>query len=490
MCPRHSFACSAIVLGLIASIASAHPVPKDTHDRTIVVRLRKGDTPNQVRVRVEYRLEADEGTIRDGDMIPFRDVVNPLHFRGQALKYYAEFAKTYAPIYAEHFLVRVNKAPMEALRCISHHPRLEDENGMGLGHLRCDFVFENTFDVDPSKRAHFSFYEKNYWLQEGQIILSLVNETGLGIESKREPDDAFRKRAKESPEPGDEDRLREVSVVFVPWLAPEPPLKSSTPAAPAREPSEAAHDGFELDRLIFNTDHGFWLIMLLAFLFGAAHALTPGHGKTLVAAYLVGERGTLWHAFYLGVVTTLTHTGVVLVLAIILSVQSHEMQQTFKKWIENGLGLVVGLIVVGMGFWLFLQRVVGRADHIHLDGGHHHHDGPSPQAESNSPARSLNWWGLTVLGMTGGLIPCWDAIGVLFWSIGTKQIWLVLPAVLVFSAGLALVLVVIGILVVQVPRFVESRFGNGRMLRALPIASAIVVTLMGLWICYKETRGM
>ncbi len=486
MAARLTIAGSLFALALFASISSAHPVAKDTHDRTIVVRLQKGARPNQIRVRVEYRLEADEGTVRDGDMIPFRDVVNPLQFRGEALKYYAEFAKTYAPIYADHFIIRANKKPLEAPRTISHQERLDDEQGKALGHLRCDFVFESTFDVDPSAKTHFSFYEKNYWLQEGQIILSLVNETGLGMEDKREPDEALRKRVKESAEPGDEDRLREVSVVFVPWVAPESPATNTTPAGPEREPRESHSEWFDLERLIFNTDYGFWLIMVLAFLIGAAHALTPGHGKTLVAAYLVGERGTVWHAIYLGVVTTLTHTGVVLLLALIITLLSHESQQIFRKWIEKGLGLVVGLIVVGMGFWLFLQRAAGRADHIHLDGGHHHHHGTAPQPA----ARSLSWWGITVLGITGGLIPCWDAIGVLFWSVGTKEMWLVFPAVLVFSAGLAAVLVVIGILVVQVPRFVESRYGSGRLLRALPIASAVAVTLMGLWICYKETRGM
>jgi ABC-type nickel/cobalt efflux system permease component RcnA len=66
----------------------------------------------------------------------------------------------------------------------------------------------------------------------------------------------------------------------------------------------------------------------------------------------------------------------------------------------------------------------------------------------------------------------------------------VLPTVLVFSAGLAVVLVIIGILVVQVPRLVEARFGAGRLLGALPIVSAILVTLMGLWLCYEGTRGM
>ena len=101
----------------------------------------------------------------------------------------------------------------------------------------------------------------------------------------------------------------------------------------------------------------------------------------------------------------------------------------------------------------------------------------------------MSWWGLTLLGITGGMIPCWDAVGILFITTGTNQIWLVLPAVLVFSAGLAVVLVAIGIMVVQVPRFVESRMGDGRLLRSLPIASAIIVIAMGFWLCYEGVHG-
>ena len=220
--------------------------------------------------------------------------------------------------------------------------------------------------------------------------------------------------------------------------------------------------------------------MLLAFLFGAAHALTPGHGKTLVAAYLVGERGTVWHACFLGLVTTLTHTGVVILIAIILILLlPDEMQQSFKTWVQNGLGLVMGLIVACMGFWLLLQRLAGRADHVHLEGGHHHHG-----AAEAPTARSFGWWGLVMLGVTGGIVPCWDAIVLLFYTVGTSRFWLVLPAVLVFSAGLAVVLVIIGILVVQVPRFVEARFGgDGEFLQALPMVSAIACDVdRGLWL--------
>jgi ABC-type nickel/cobalt efflux system permease component RcnA len=145
-------------------------------------------------------------------------------------------------------------------------------------------------------------------------------------------------------------------------------------------------------------------------------------------------------------------------------------------------------MVACMGFWLLLQRLAGKADHVHVGGGHHHHHGP-PAPEGAPPARSLSWWGLVMLGVTGGIVPCWDAIVLLFYTVGTSRFWLVLPAVLAFSAGLAVVLVLIGVLVVQVPRFVEARGGDGRLLRSLPTASAIAVILVGLWLCYEWSQG-
>jgi nickel/cobalt transporter (NicO) family protein len=473
-----------VAISWFASAASAHPVPKDNHDRTIVVRLQKSDAPNQIRVRVEYRLEVDETTVYLNDMKEFRDEINPLDYRNRPMEYYAQFTKIYAPIYADRLIARVNNKPMEEFRCVSRKERLQDDDGKNLGHLRCDFVFEGFLTLDPNQKTIIEFRELNYLLEPGLITLSLVNESGRAIESKIEPDDALRKRAIERPEPGDDDRLRRLVVVIAPDAQTAP--IESPPFAKPNPTTNTDDEPFSLFGLVFKSNRGFWLTMLFAFIFGAAHALTPGHGKTLVAAYLVGERGTLWHALYLGLVTTLTHTGVVIAIAAVIEFASAEAQRALKSWIENGLGLIVGLIIVGMGFWLLLQRLAGRADHVHLDGGHHH--GPAP--EMPTPAtRTLGWWGITVLGITGGMIPCWDAIAVLGATVGANKLSFALPAVLVFSAGLAAVLVVIGILVVQVPRLVESRFGSGRFLRALPIVSAILVMLMGFWMCYDGVHG-
>src|SRR5262249_19033555 len=163
-------------------------------------------------------------------------------------------------------------------------------------------------------------------------------------------------------------------------------------------------------------------------IFGAAHALTPGHGKTLVAAYLVGERGTAVHALILGLVTTATHTGAVLLLAALLlfffpHAVPHDVQLV--------LGLVGGLLVAALGLWLLLRRLSGGPDHVHFGGGHHHHHHGQHHSDHYHDEHGhvhplpavggpVGWWGLVVLGVSGGIIPCWDAILMLGFAISAQ----------------------------------------------------------------------
>jgi ABC-type nickel/cobalt efflux system permease component RcnA len=223
--------------------------------------------------------------------------------------------------------------------------------------------------------------------------------------------------------------------------------------------------------------------MLLAAAFGAAHALTPGHGKTLVAAYLVGERGTPWHAVLLGVVTTLTHTAAVLVVAAVLPLLFGDAPPAA---VQAAFGLVGGLLIAGLGLWLLMARLTGRADHVHLGGGHHHHHHHHDPAPAQ---RAVGWWGLVVLGMSGGIVPCWDAIAMLGLAISAQRLWLGLPLLLAFSAGLAGVLIVIGLGVVYARNLAGRQLDRWQpLVRALPIASALVVTVLGLWLCYDSVQ--
>ena len=165
--------------------------------------------------------------------------------------------------------------------------------------------------------------------------------------------------------------------------------------------------------------------------------------------------------------------------------------------IETGLEFVGGLLVAGVGLWLLLRRLAGRADHIHIGGSHHHHhDDHHPHSHADHyhdehghahplPAgrERVGWWGLVLLGMSGGIVPCWDAILMLGFAVAAHRLWLALPLLLAFSAGLASVLIVIGIFVVYAKGFAASRWGASRWFGALPVASAVLVTCMGLWLC-------
>jgi ABC-type nickel/cobalt efflux system permease component RcnA len=156
-----------------------------------------------------------------------------------------------------------------------------------------------------------------------------------------------------------------------------------------------------------------------------------------------------------------------------------------------------------------LRRVSGQADHFHLgDHSHHHYHDHAHASHGHShghadhyhdsqghvhwlPAKTqpVSWWGLVILGVSGGIVPCWDAILMLLVAVSTNLLALALPMLLAFSAGLAGVLVMIGILVVRVKGFAGSRWGESRIFRALPVLSAALVTGLGLWLCYDSVHS-
>jgi ABC-type nickel/cobalt efflux system permease component RcnA len=104
----------------------------------------------------------------------------------------------------------------------------------------------------------------------------------------------------------------------------------------------------------------------------------------------------------------------------------------------------------------------------------------------SADTEKVGWWQLIVLGVSGGLIPCWDAVVILLTALSMDRLWLALPLLLAFSAGLAGVLVAVGIAVVYLKGFATSRMGEGRIVHALPLVSAALVTGLGLWLCYDS----
>jgi nickel/cobalt exporter len=243
--------------------------------------------------------------------------------------------------------------------------------------------------------------------------------------------------------------------------------------------------------------------IFLAFVLGSAHALTPGHGKTIVAAYLVGSRGTLKHAAFLGAMVTFTHTISVFALGL---ATLFLFRYIVPEKITQVLGAISGLSIVAIGAWMLYKRTRGTAhshshshdDHSHAHGhdhdhGHAHdhgvaHDHGHGHTHDHSHAGhqhvpdEISWAGLAALGASGGLVPCESALVLLLSAIALGHVGLGLMLLVSFSLGLALVLMAIGVLVIYAKNLLPERQRSSQhpLFRWIPVASAGVVVIIGL----------
>jgi nickel/cobalt exporter len=275
------------------------------------------------------------------------------------------------------------------------------------------------------------------------------------------------------------------------------------------------------------------LALLISFVWGAMHAMTPGHGKAVVGAYLVGSRGTVKHALYLGLTTTVTHTlGVFAFGLVTLLAAQYVVPETLFPWIT----FFSGLFVVGIGLNLFFQRfkssglrawfskwnanrqslqpalspslqrmqfeVADHADkHDHVmttihghthdhdhphahghDHDHHHHGGAD---HSHTPPEAITWRSILALGVSGGLLPCPSALVVLLGAIALNRIGFGLVLVFAFSLGLASALTAIGMTFIYAGKFFERFPSTGKVIGILPVFSALFISLIGFGILYR-----
>jgi ABC-type nickel/cobalt efflux system permease component RcnA len=274
---------------------------------------------------------------------------------------------------------------------------------------------------------------------------------------------------------------------------------ATSPAAPppslpsTRPPSSSS----ALANLVSRAEPGAGMVamaLLVAMALGAFHALEPGHGKSVVAAYLVGSRGTARHALVLGLVVTVAHTaGVYLLGGVTFYASRHVMPERLYPW----LSLISGLTIAGLGAVLFRRRYAGVDDaHGHAHHGHHHHSHPHDHAHPNEhPAvydgdhahdhsgKSVSLGSLVALGVSGGIVPCPAALVVLLSALSMHRVGFGLVLIVAFSVGLAAVLVIIGILMVHAGRLMARFHEDGPWIRRwLPLTSSAVMTLLGLGI--------
>lgn len=220
----------------------------------------------------------------------------------------------------------------------------------------------------------------------------------------------------------------------------------------------------------------------IAFFLGAAHALTPGHGKALVAAYLAGSRGRVADAVYLGTVVTITHTASVFVLGLVTLYASTQVAlDRIYPWMALTSGALVSLIGAAL-LWKRWARWRRRTS-----SGHAGHPHPHPHPHLHERPGKVS---LTSLGISGGLVPCPEALVVLLISISLRRVALGLAILGAFSLGLAAVLIAIGVAMVLAAPLMRRFTGEGPWLRALPVASAALVTGIGLVMLLQASQRL
>lgn len=498
---RLRFTFSLLLLLSAAAPAVAHPLPNFRYDREIDVRLH----PQKVEVR--YVLMVSFWTIfTDSQRLFTPDEIAAMD--GKMSKVSKGYCEKMGPLIAERMEARLN-GPKLAFR-VTKMAVEQDRD-----HAKLRYVFEAPWRVNGGGPENtFAFEDHNFENDVGAVALKLpedeVHEEKRVIKLTEliEPEDLRRKDPSQY-KPGDADRARQLSAVFT---APSlPPLAASREDAPAKPQAvevveDQPEEGFSSALLargpkaLFDTNYGTGMLLLLAAVFGAFHAFAPGHGKSVAAAFLVGEQGTFRQAILLGLSTTFAHTGSVILIAGVFYLRYKEaVPQDAQHW----LGLIGGLLVLFVGMWLFMRRLRGQVDHVHLFGGCAdmcgNHAPPPNTPQCRVPLREaepvvqplglqlvprrtpLSWVRVVLIGIGAGAIPCVDAVLLLMLAVSAGKLAFALPLLVSFSIGLSAVLSLVGMLVVLLHRAGRVVSGDRGWLRLLPTLSAVLLMGMGMW---------
>jgi nickel/cobalt transporter (NicO) family protein len=435
-------------VGLVLALsgtASAHPLGNFTVNHYAGIELA-GD-----RVYVRYALDlAEIPTFQFGDQVR---------------------AESFAATVARQLELRIDGARV-ALRPVAHRVVARDGAG-GLETLRFDAVYSA-----PAAGSSLTFADRVFPARIGWRELTLHARDGAELLGASAPSASRSDELRTYPRsllasPLD---VRTATARFVPGhhAAPPPALD--------RAASTPAHGEGGFEALIDRGELSLGVVLvslLVAAFWGAAHALTPGHGKALVAGYLVGTRGRPRHAFVLGATVTVTHTAGVFALGLVtLLLSQFVVPERLYPW----LTLVSGLLVVAVGLGVLRQRLrARRAQHHGHDYHHHdhHHHEHTPTSR-----------GIVGIGVAAGLLPCPSALVVLLAAIALHRVAFGMALIVAFSVGLAATITAIGLLAVLARRvFSRARF-DGPVIRALPAISAAVIVVVGLAIAVRAVPGV
>ena len=457
------------VLCLWPQRAEAHPLGNFTINRYSRIEIYS----NQVRVR--YVLDMAE--------IPAFQEMDQIDLDHDGIVSAAEGDRYREQKFAaigRGLTLEINGARTE-LRAISS--ALDFPPGQGeLKTLRLSGWFVAAFSGEVGQSAQLHFSDNNYADRIGwkEIVATPGDGIALGESSvpARDQSDELRRYPLEMLSSPLDRREALVAFQVIALSSEQPPL----PAPGAADVIRAGDPFAQLVGVQTLSPAVILFSLLAAAFWGALHAFSPGHGKSFVAAYLVGSRVTARHAVYLGLTVTATHTIGVYALGFVTLLAA---QYVLPERLYPVLGIASGLIVILIGAALFVARL--RASNLdgHHQHGHSHthehghggHDHPRSPATQRKP---LDMRGLLALGISGGLIPCPSALVVMLAAIALHRLEFGLSLIVAFSLGLALVLTATGLLLVWAGHIFNRLPLDNRFIRLVPAGSALLMTVAGI----------
>lgn len=210
------------------------------------------------------------------------------------------------------------------------------------------------------------------------------------------------------------------------------------------------------------------LFIISAFVLGALHALEPGHGKSVMAAFVMGTHADLKDTVLLGLTVVFSHVVVVIVFAVIavFLLKNLDVNTT-----HDVMSIIAGIILILVGLWIIRKFYHPHHNHEHNNHKHnaHEHNIDTTNADTTK--------GVIAIGLSTGLVPCPAALAVLLFSLSNNQIYNGIVYVLIFSMGLAISITVLSILFVKSKDFLKRYIHNKSINKITFLSGAIIMTI-------------
>jgi ABC-type nickel/cobalt efflux system permease component RcnA len=503
-------ACLVLAVALLVLIvlppkqAEAHPLGNFTINHYSELEFSEGEA------RVDYVLDlAEIPTVQEKSRL---DTDGDGELSGKEAEAYLD-AELLDLVEGLHLEVGGEALPLEVLeRSAAYRP---GQGGLPTLRIEARLVAELPEDWEEEGAGYYT--DRNHEERVGWREIVVRGGPGVAVESSTAPATGVSDKLRSYPQDSLSSPLdhREADFTLVPGDGAAADAADDTAGKASEDVTTSPNGGAMTDRVasLVSVDSlsptVIGISLLGALFWGSAHALTPGHGKAVVAAYLVGARGTVRHAGLLGLTVTLTHTlGVFALGAVTLYLSRYILPEVLYPW----LSVVSGLLVVAIGLALLYRRLPGISgtggkeahhadadgahehshahihpeyEHSHSDHGHSHsHGSHGDHAHSHLPpgadGSKVSMRSLLALGVTGGLVPCPAALVLLLSAISLGRLEFGMVLVVAFSVGLAIVLTAIGVLMIYARRLFERFSLEVRVPRFLPVASALAISLAGM----------